>query len=244
LLISLNLILIGCGSLPKRNPLPETHVNQAKIPGIPLARFWGDEIPPDLETRLDLVREQIQITSSNRRGRTIHYLAISGGGADGAFGAGLIVGWSAAGSRPEFTIVTGISTGALMAPFAFLGPDYDGQLRKFYTTTSTASVKPSLKRIVRRSLNTLIRNQGIGELHSIYIASVRDDINFNLAYIPQEFDLEPKETFDPEYMRQLFEIGYHMALNGYPWEKIPPGFGPLLPAMRGREAQLNKDLQN
>ncbi len=64
-------------------------------------------------------------------------LSLSGGGADGAFGAGILSGWSARGDRPTFTMVTGISTGALIAPFAFLGPEYDMLLKLFYTTFST-----------------------------------------------------------------------------------------------------------
>jgi hypothetical protein len=60
-------------------------------------------------------------------------LSISGGGENGAFGAGLLCGWSAHGSRPVFHLVTGVSTGALTAPFAFLGPPYDAQLRAVYT---------------------------------------------------------------------------------------------------------------
>ncbi|MGH6803389.1 MAG: patatin-like phospholipase family protein [Methyloceanibacter sp.] len=67
----------------------------------------------------------------------ISFLAVSGGGSDGAFGAGLLVGWSARGNRPEFDIVTGISTGALTAPFAFLGPRYDPALKQVYTSYST-----------------------------------------------------------------------------------------------------------
>jgi predicted acylesterase/phospholipase RssA len=72
----------------------------------------------------------------------VHYphLALSGGGANGAFGAGFLNGWSATGRRPVFKIVTGVSTGALMAPFAFLGPEYDGALRNFYTTTASSDV--------------------------------------------------------------------------------------------------------
>jgi predicted acylesterase/phospholipase RssA len=70
----------------------------------------------------------------------ISFLALSGGGADGAFGAGLLVGWSQRGDRPDFNIVTGISTGALIAPFAFLGPAYDAQLRKLYTEISDKDV--------------------------------------------------------------------------------------------------------
>ncbi len=67
----------------------------------------------------------------------ISFLAVSGGGSDGAFGAGLLVGWTARGDRPEFDIVTGISTGALTAPFAFLGPRYDPALKHVYTSYST-----------------------------------------------------------------------------------------------------------
>jgi hypothetical protein len=73
---------------------------------------------------------------------SVHYahLALSGGGASGAFGAGFLNGWSSTGDRPVFKIVTGVSTGALMAPFAFLGPEYDNALREFYTTTRTLDI--------------------------------------------------------------------------------------------------------
>jgi hypothetical protein len=64
------------------------------------------------------------------------FLAISGGGDNGAFGCGLLVGWTEAGDRPECQVVTGVSTGALIAPFAFLGPAYDKQLHDLYTTIS------------------------------------------------------------------------------------------------------------
>ena len=49
-------------------------------------------------------------------------------------------------------------------------------------------------------------------------------IDFNVAYIPNEFDVKAKEPFDPEYMSKLFDLGYRMALSGYPWEKTAPGF--------------------
>ena len=66
----------------------------------------------------------------------VYGLALSGGGGDGAFGAGLLCGWSEAGTRPTFKLVTGISTGALIPPFAFLGPAYDQRLKEAYTTIS------------------------------------------------------------------------------------------------------------
>ena len=73
-----------------------------------------------------------QTTKSSAGPRT--YLALSGGGADGAYGAGVLNGWTEAGTRPSFSIVSGVSTGALIAPFAFLGPQYDPTLREFYTS--------------------------------------------------------------------------------------------------------------
>jgi predicted acylesterase/phospholipase RssA len=66
-------------------------------------------------------------------GGPINVLALSGGGAGGAFGAGVLVGWSEQGTRPEFQIVTGVSAGALIAPFAFLGPSWDGRLAEAFS---------------------------------------------------------------------------------------------------------------
>lgn len=67
-------------------------------------------------------------------------LVLSGGGSHGAFGAGMLVGWTASGKRPEFEIVTGVSTGALIASFAFLGPAWDDKLEKFYTNISNDQI--------------------------------------------------------------------------------------------------------
>lgn len=72
--------------------------------------------------------------------RGISILALSGGGANGAFGAGMLVGWSERGDRPAFDIVTGVSTGALAAPFAFAGSDWDPQLERAYTDGSASEL--------------------------------------------------------------------------------------------------------
>jgi predicted acylesterase/phospholipase RssA len=69
-----------------------------------------------------------------RGGEPLSILALSGGGAFGAFGAGAMVGLTRSGTRPEFAVVTGISTGALIAPYAFLGPTWDARLREVYTS--------------------------------------------------------------------------------------------------------------
>ncbi|HYZ33112.1 MAG TPA: patatin-like phospholipase family protein, partial [Crenalkalicoccus sp.] len=106
--------------------------------GVPHARFWADTQAPELtaEAFAALDRERAFLAASGMGPAlpTANFLAISGGSDNGAFGAGLLCGWTVAGTRPEFKLVTGVSTGALTAPFAFLGPAYDAQLREVYTT--------------------------------------------------------------------------------------------------------------
>ena len=131
--------LAGCASAIARNPVPATLEGQAEVVGMGQApiRFWGDELPPNADA---LVKEKWAQVRANRpellrQGKrpVINFLALSGGGSDGAFGAGLLGGWTASGTRPEFDLVTGVSTGALTAPFAFLGPRYDDALKKVFT---------------------------------------------------------------------------------------------------------------
>jgi hypothetical protein len=78
--------------------------------------------------------------------------------------------------------------------------------------------------IASRSINSLIRTQGIGDMYRIYLGAQRDGLDYNLAFIPRDFEEKSKEPFDPEYMRKLFDLGYRLAKDGYPWEKVPPGF--------------------
>jgi len=385
IVICLLLAVVGCAGAPSRiNPVPAELTSQVGIEGIPEARFWGDEWPRfSLQRFATFSENDFQKHFSGVYNKPHSYLAISGGGANGAFGAGLFAGWSAAGTRPEFAMVTGISTGALTAPFAFLGSKYDGLLKQVYTTTSTKDimkergiisamfndsmadtaplkkllakyitadiikaiagehrrgrrlfvgtvnldagrsviwnigaiaasdhpgkleliheilrasaaipvafppiaitvenngkkyeelhvdggtgsqvfvypaaadwklitqklkvkgapkvyvirnsflepdyqdVNRSLMPIASRSIDSLIRTQGIGDLYQIFALCQRDGNDFNLAYIPNTFTEEPKEGFDPVYMGKLYELGYEMALKGYPWRKAPPDF--------------------
>ena len=383
--IGLLLTVVGCAGAPARkNPVPEELTSQVGIEGIPEARFWADEWPKFSLERFETYTDaDFRKRFSGIYEKTHSYLAISGGGANGAFGAGLLEGWTASGTRPEFTMVTGISTGALTAPFAFLGPDYDDELKEVYTTISTKDIlkkrgiltaafgdsmadttplkaliakyvtadmvsaiarehqrgrrlyvgtvnldagrsviwsigtiaasdyprklelihdilrasaaipvafppvaisvksngrqyeelhvdggtgtqvfvypaavdwkritkklkaqgdpriyvirnsflEPDYKGINRkvvpiasRTIDSLIRTQGIGDLYQIYALCERDGNDFNLAYIPTEFTEEPSEGFDPVYMGKLYELGYQMASKGYPWVKAPPDF--------------------
>jgi predicted acylesterase/phospholipase RssA len=383
-LLAVVFLLLGCGKVQIRNPVPAPMQEEARVMGRMDLRFWGDDIPPHIEQRLQtLSDEQIQADFPALFGRPHNYLAISGGGSNGAFGAGVLVGWSRAGNRPMFQMVTGISTGALIAPFAFLGPDYDFVLQEVYTTISTedilrerrlikilgadaaadstpllamiqryvsedvitaiakqhrsgrrlyigtsdldhmrpriwdigaiaASGEPGAKELVHqvmlasasipgvfppvhvtveakgvfyeemhvdggvcsqvfvypaamdwrslldrlqvsnpattyvirnsslrpaykavelkltaiaeRSISSLIHTQGLGDLFMIYMLSRRDRGNYRLAYIPDDFDEKSTEPFDTSYMNKLFERGYAMARDGYPWADTPPGW--------------------
>lgn len=140
----------GCSSLP-RNPVPVELTQQATIPGMPDVRARAGRTDPAMERdyRLSLAQESAEDFPVGSDG-LIHYphLALSGGGVNGAFGAGFLKGWSATGTRPVFKIVTGVSTGALMAPFAFLGSRYDEALYRFYTTTTSEDVFTERSRVM------------------------------------------------------------------------------------------------
>ncbi len=136
---ALALVALGaaCGGVERAHPLPAELVDRAEIPGIPDARVWADDPPQRYAEFLDRDAAEVQARFPATFGQAHTYLSVSGGGADGAFGAGLLCGWTEAGTRPRFTIVSGVSTGALIAPFAFLGPEYDDRLREIYTSYST-----------------------------------------------------------------------------------------------------------
>lgn len=133
------LIFSGCASI-ERLPPPEDPSILGEIPEIPNTRFWGDDTPPDNVERVSVIRNQITTDPSYDKNAPVHFLALSGGGQNGAFGAGILKGWSDTGTRPEFRMVTGISTGAMTAPFAFLGPEYDVAIVNLYTKFSTKDV--------------------------------------------------------------------------------------------------------
>jgi predicted patatin/cPLA2 family phospholipase len=134
----------GCGALKSRSVVPKDQINTVRLEGYEHARYWGDQRSDDLiQTFLESwvqERAALKIPATQRAFPDSHHLAISGGGQNGAFGAGVLCGWSARGDRPRFNIVTGISTGALTAPFAFLGTDYDARLREVYTTVDQKDI--------------------------------------------------------------------------------------------------------
>jgi predicted acylesterase/phospholipase RssA len=111
--------------LPARVPYTAAEAAISVIPGIPDARFWADS-ETDYAHALPA--------------KPGPWLILSSGGADGAFGAGLLVGLTQTGKRADYAMITGVSTGALMAPFIFAGPRYDDALRNAYTKVTSADI--------------------------------------------------------------------------------------------------------
>lgn len=161
LLIGISVVLQGC-SIPGRLPaVPQDLTAQAEIPGMPGIRYLvgGDMTQMIEDAKQSFFAEQAYRAKTGQKGALppANFLAISGGGDDGAFGAGLLCGWTDAGTRPEFKLVTGISTGALIAPFAFLGPKYDAKLREVYTNTAPKDI------LQERSLTAAIFDDALAD---------------------------------------------------------------------------------
>jgi hypothetical protein len=81
-------------------------------------------------------------------------------------------------------------------------------------------VQPRLIPVVTRTVSSLIRSQGIGDLAKVYILTKEQRFGFHLAIVPDDFSVKPTEPFDPVYMKALFELGYESALTGRSWRTI------------------------
>lgn len=133
----------ACAAPERLPPVPRGSTQQASVLGLPNERFFylTDAASIDAEFRAASERERVRQGLPPGAAMPVsNLLAVSGGGENGAFGAGLLNGWTASGKRPVFNLATGVSTGALTAPFAFLGPDYDPSLRDVYTNITLADV--------------------------------------------------------------------------------------------------------
>ena len=172
LLTALLLLLQGCATPDRLSAVPVKDTTRANIPGIPNARFWVDaDLNPLIREDLaEFEREEAEWAREGHRGSLppANYLAISGGGDDGAFGAGLLVGWTQAGNRPTFKLVTGVSTGALIAPFAFLGSEYDETLRAVYTQVTPEDIATQRGLLAAITSDAIADNQPLFRLISKY----------------------------------------------------------------------------
>ena len=128
--VLMSIFLASCATQERKEALPSIQIQEAEISGLSDIRYV-----PQTKAGIDAYTKEIKRASTKwppSKGKYT-FLAISGGGDNGAFGAGLLVGWSKRGNRPSFDQVVGISTGALIAPFAYLGPDYDQTLEDLFT---------------------------------------------------------------------------------------------------------------
>jgi len=213
LLLGSGLLLSACSAI-LRNPVPADSYTQVSVLGRQDLRIWGDnqagvpQVPmlPDDTAILQRDFAGIMHTEHN-------YLAISGGGADGAYGAGVLVGWSTLGTRPQFTMVTGVSTGALTAPFAFLGADYDDELKMLYTTLNSSSI------FFRRSIFSIIRGDSVADnapLMGMLKKYVTDEMIAEIAREYRKGRLLCIETTDLDAGRPvIWNIG-KIADSGHP----------------------------
>ncbi len=132
--------LVNACSYPDRAPgVPLADATRALPLGLANARFFADGDPAPMMREAAQAYDRQAVAAGDKPGgpqrpAPVYYLAISGGGDDGAFGSGLLTGWGETGTRPKFNFVTGVSTGALIAPLAFLGRDYDGAMARMYTS--------------------------------------------------------------------------------------------------------------
>jgi len=175
ILVSL-IAVAGCSTFGLRNPVPAAAAETAELIPSPVIRFWGDELPkPDSDLFKGL-----------RNSADPKYLALSGGGMNGAYGAGFLVGWTARGDRPKFDIVTGISVGALIAPMAFLGPRYDQRMQQVVANLAVEPTKgpgvlaallgaPAIadNTNIRRAIANIVDKQALDEIAAEHRAGRR-----------------------------------------------------------------------
>ncbi|WP_240352452.1 patatin-like phospholipase family protein [Agarivorans sp. Alg241-V36] len=370
-------VLLACSAPPRNASLYSEVMSPLGVSGI---RYWDGESKEITGHDLEAEYQQILLGRESRGEQQlseINHLALSGGGINGAFSAGVLNAWSDNDTRPEFDLVTGVSTGAIVSIFAYLGSDYDPVLKRYYTETSMNSLfevngiwsllggktvlntqgferqvrsyvnadivqkiaserskgrllvigttnldnekmsmwdigkiaqqnnqqavsliqdiiiasssvpgafpaksleisdgeqayeelhvdggvsrqvflvpqwayhsayledlpqqvyvirngplKPhyrvienSLTEISLRSLSTMIRNQGIGDVEHIYHFSQRHHLGFHLAYIDSDFPLISEEAFTQQYMNSLYQYGYQKTRDAAIWEAVPP----------------------
>ena len=166
------LLLAGCVA-GMHNPVPEALTEQATPISLDNVRFFGDAEPENAQA---VVQEKVNQSIASRPGEwnqnkiiEANFLIITGGGPDGAFGAGLLNGMTDGNNRLNFEVVTGVSTGALIAPFAFLGPKYDAILKSVYTETSTKDIIKTRGPLAAFSANALADTKPLEELIASHV---------------------------------------------------------------------------
>ncbi len=140
------LIVTGC-TTSRTNPPPQGEVYQTPWGAVDIAAWDASRDDIFSDETVESWGEYVSEYRKQNPGKKIPYrmLALSGGGSRGAFGAGILSGWTQAGTRPEFDVVTGVSTGALMATPAYLGSEYDSALTLFTSIRNEDIYRPNGK---------------------------------------------------------------------------------------------------
>ncbi len=207
----------GCAGLSRLPAEPASLTDHSTVLGIKNARFWPDTDAAAMIAEANRARERERAARA-KAGQTgseppANFLAISGGSDNGAFAAGLLVGWSASGTRPSFKLVTGISTGALVAPFAFLGPAYDRQLRAVYTGIGPDNIYE------KRGLLSAVFHESLADTTPLFQLISRYANADMLAAIAREYDkgrLLLIGTTDIDVQRPVFWNIGAIAASGRP----------------------------
>jgi hypothetical protein len=170
----------ACATPKRMEAVPADMTARAEA-SVPHVRFLPDRDPEPFAALAvaALERERAWLAQSGHTGPLppANFLVISGGGGDGAFGAGLLYGWSQAGNRPSFKLVTGISTGALIAPFAFAGPKYDPILQQTYTSTRDSDIFKKRSPVAALYSDAMADTAPMGRLAQHYITrELLDDV--------------------------------------------------------------------
>ncbi|WP_137124290.1 patatin-like phospholipase family protein [Roseomonas sp. HF4] len=179
------LLQTACANIDRGDPPPGRTAESIRILGLPNARFWFDSDPGAISREISMMEErQAAALPAGRRGGLppANYLALSGGGDNGAFGAGLMAGWTQTDRRPVFDLVTGISAGALIAPFAFLGPDYDPQLREVFTEVAPRDVV-----LLRGRLRAVLFGEALADTSPLYALIERHVNDAMMAAVAREY---------------------------------------------------------
>lgn len=203
------LVLTGCHTVPRR-PAPPDLIGAATPVGFsPNVRL----MTTDLRTFTALAPAFFGGLHGAANGGTIDILALSGGGSGGAYGAGALAGMSRAHARPQFEMVTGVSAGALLAPFAFLGPDWDARMQEAFTGERSAKL---LRSPTRSILSRLLSPRGLPHRNALFklvdhfvtpqmIAAVAREAATGRQLIVATTDLDKHETV----LWDLGEIAEH-----------------------------------
>ena len=168
-ILLLAVVLTACSST-ERNPDPITFTMMPH--SFEEIRMWDEYNPAELNGMIES-RTESWIEESHDK-QNLNYLALSGGGFNGAFSAGILTAWTERGDRPQFDVVTGISTGAIVSVFAYLGSDYDDVLTELYTETDFTDL------FHFRNIFSLVRNQSLLDI-TAFEEKVRRIVNDDLV---------------------------------------------------------------